>query len=103
MCRGSRDEFVVEEDADLGELVAVTVGHDGRGSCPSWHLDKVQVASLPTSSDASGASAVHASSVTGPLRTFPCDGWLDERLGDGATERRLLPGRCESAACAAPV
>lgn len=31
------------DDADLGELTAVTISHDGSGSSPAWHLDHIQV------------------------------------------------------------
>jgi hypothetical protein len=30
-------------DVELGELGAVTVGHDGSGAHPAWHLEAVEV------------------------------------------------------------
>jgi hypothetical protein len=42
MCRGSADAFEVL-DTELGDLHAVTVGHDGSGPNPAWHLERVEV------------------------------------------------------------
>ena len=39
--RGARNEFVVQ-DAALGELEGVTIGHDGSGLRPAWHLQQVR-------------------------------------------------------------
>lgn len=38
-CRGARNKFELE-DAELGELEAVTIGHDGSGQKPAWHLQQ---------------------------------------------------------------
>ncbi|KAI8463909.1 MAG: Lipase/lipooxygenase [Monoraphidium minutum] len=75
---GASDVFEVSEAADLGpELVAVTVGHDGGGDSPAWHLDRIEVTRLPG----------------GPTTLFPCGEWLDAAQGDGATERRLAAAK----------
>jgi PLAT/LH2 domain len=99
-CRGARDEFVIEEDANLGKLLAVTIGHDGRGTSPSWHVEKVEVALMEagrrdTSSIASSdnGSISCARQTAHTMLIFPCNAWLDEHLGDGAIKRRLVPGR----------
>ena len=61
--RGATDEFEIEEAAPLGpELVAVTIGHDGRGASPAWRLERVAVARLPD----------------GPTFHFPCGAWLGQ-------------------------
>lgn len=157
-CRGGINEFHVE-DSDLGELTAITIGHDSSGNSSSWHLSHVEVTPLPSNPNStqnptgtsnfscsgsnsnscgSPKSTLHSPlrlSMTrssqqgslGPLASssmaqrtgmsgspglgtagvqtsvalagvnakagvtylFPCDAWLDERLGDGKTERRL--------------
>lgn len=173
--RGKRDEFTIEDASELGELTAVTVGHDGSGKSPAWHLDHVAVTPLygqqqpgaagagscswpgspgavpsagssrpgtPASPSAHGSSSFRSSgagaacgpadvlllsSGSGSLRSlrgrcssgvllpatpapvpaaasaapaaagvtclFPCGAWLDERLGDGQTFRRLPRAR----------
>jgi hypothetical protein len=50
-----------------------------------------QRASVQGSFGAAAAAAVNAKA--GVTYLFPCDAWLDERLGDGKTERRLLAAR----------
>eukprot|EP00775_Hariotina_reticulata_P013433 gene13433-13561_t len=188
--RGARNEFTFE-DADLGQLTAVTVSHDSSGKSPAWHLDHITVTPLlgnnaslhfsngeaasstaaggsvsqpmtgssspmsmsltcaaatleakgrysssyswnaavgqhlgSTSSDpkppslrhtaSSSATAVSAAAmqgswtaapstfsgagaVEGPTSLFPCNAWLDERLGDGTTARKLYASSCLSA------
>jgi hypothetical protein len=155
-CRGDANVFQIE-DTDLGELTAITIGHDSSGNSSSWHLSHVEVTPLPfnpnstqnpghttnfscsgaTSNScgspksafsspmrlsmgrasqqgsmgllASGSVAQRASVLGSPVAAaaaaagvnakagvtylFPCDAWLDERLGDGKTERRLLAAR----------
>jgi PLAT/LH2 domain len=66
----------VIEDVDLGELSAVTVGHDSGGYSPGWHLDHLAV------------------EAGGRRWLFPCHRWLDAGIADGATERRLEVATC---------
>jgi PLAT/LH2 domain len=40
--RGRRDAFQVECQW-VGELSALTVGHNNKGVAPGWHLDQVEV------------------------------------------------------------
>lgn len=56
---------------------AVTIGHDGSGQRPAWHLQEVRV----------------ANTGSGQEWRFPCRQWFDARSGDGRTERRLAAGR----------
>lgn len=137
-CRGQRDEFIIE-DADLGELTAVTISHDSSGISPSWHLDHVEVTPLgpvqqqqqhftsnstthanpsssgnssplhtsqslqqslhsrllrdPGSVGGAGGSSVASTRDAGVTYLFPCGAWLDECLGDGKTQRKLLAAR----------
>jgi hypothetical protein len=155
-CRGAVNELHIE-DTDIGELTAITIGHDSSGNSSSWHLSHVEVTPLPpnpssnqnpgfscsggTSSSCSSpkgtlnsqlrssmgrssqqgslgllasgsmaqrtsalgspgggagfaaAAAAGASARAGVTYLFPCDAWLDERLGDGKTERRLESAR----------
>lgn len=44
--RGGADAFDLACAADLGELAAVVVGHDGRGAHAGWHLEQVRVRGL---------------------------------------------------------
>lgn len=76
-CRGRSDQFTVEEDADLGDLSHVTVGHDSAGNSPSWHLEALVI--------------THESS--GRQWRFSCDLWFDSQQGDGLTQRDLFPVR----------
>jgi hypothetical protein len=149
--RGAANEFHIE-DTDLGELTAVTIGHDSSGNSSSWHLSHVEVTPLPSNANSthnpgritnfscsggtSNSCGSPKSTLSSPLRLsmgrysqqgslgllasgsiaqrasvlgipaaaasagvnakagvtylFPCEAWLDERLGDGRTERRLL-------------
>ena len=75
-CRGSTDEFAIQ-DRELGMLEAVTVGHDGSGLKPAWHLQQVAV----------------TNSNSGQEWLFPCRQWFDADSGDRKIERRLQEGR----------
>ena len=41
--RGRVDSFLLEMPLDLGQLQRLRIGHDGKGSCPRWHLHHVTV------------------------------------------------------------
>ena len=43
--RGKTDKFTFDLQ-DLGAVDRVTVGHNGVGNCPRWHLDKVHMFAL---------------------------------------------------------
>ena len=75
-CRGSYDEFTVR-DTELGNLSHVTIGHDSRGSMPSWHLESLTV--------------IHVAS--GQQWTVCCGRWFGLHKEDGLTERDLVPSR----------
>ncbi len=53
----------------------VTVGHDNSGPSPAWHLAHMRVACAEAGWDC----------------LLPCGQWFDERSGDGAIQRTLLP------------
>eukprot|EP00775_Hariotina_reticulata_P001782 gene1782-2116_t len=76
--RGRSDTFTLVIDQDMGELQRLRIGHNGRGSCPRWHLASVVV--------------VHKTPVCGishhPV-TFPCGQWFAADQGDGVTTRIL--------------
>ncbi|GAB4821886.1 hypothetical protein N2152v2_008932 [Parachlorella kessleri] len=74
--RGSTDAFAIQ-DRDLGMLEAVTIGHDGTGLKPAWHLQQVSV----------------INSTSGQEWLFPCRQWFDADSGDRNIERRLQEGR----------
>ena len=142
MLRCSEDVFEVL-DSYLGDLHAVTVGHDGTGPNPAWHLDRVEVQCIGPApmvpltprlkaaageqplSARSNASSSRVSFLLGSVQTagagaavaatpapppppaaaaasvvpvgkatlFPCNAWLDERLGGGVLVRRLPAAR----------
>ena len=46
--RGCRDEFEVQIPG-IGELVALTVGHDCGGTSPDWHIGAIEVIDVETS------------------------------------------------------
>ena len=73
--RGRRDEFTVD-GVDVGRMTALTIGHDGRGLAPAWHLQHVEVVNLTTQERG----------------FFLCDEWLDQRHGDKLTTRTLKAG-----------
>ncbi|CAD7701204.1 unnamed protein product, partial [Ostreobium quekettii] len=72
--RGSKDEFEIV-GKDLGELLSVKIGHDGKGFAAAWHLSKVEVC--------------HARSMR--RWTFLADRWLPKDKGKGSTEIELSP------------
>jgi hypothetical protein len=39
--------FVID-DEELGDLLEVTIGHDGSGHSPSWHLDHLTITNTKT-------------------------------------------------------
>ncbi|KXZ51726.1 hypothetical protein GPECTOR_11g173 [Gonium pectorale] len=75
---GDGQRHILSSGADDFERYAplpgmITIGHDGSGYAPSWHLDHVLVTNLKT----------------GITYLFPCRQWFDSRMGDGALERTL--------------
>lgn len=56
----------------------MVIGHNGQGSCPRWHLDKVVL--------------VNRSDPTAPPVVFPCGQWFAKDVGDGQIVRTLKPG-----------
>ncbi len=70
-CSGVKNEFVVE-DEELGELLEVTVGHDGTGHHPSWHMDHMAITNTKT-----GKRYIF------PCRQAPCRGGERGRVGPG--------------------
>jgi len=71
--RNRQDTFLLKKHKLLGDLEAITIGHDNRGFGAGWHLDHVEV----------------VDEGTGKEYYFPCEAWLDEDEGDGLVERRL--------------
>jgi hypothetical protein len=67
--RGSKDEFFID-DADLDELTAVTISHDGSGTSPAWHLDHIQV--IPVSNSRPSSPAAYSTSSSSPQ--WPAEG-----------------------------
>ncbi|KAF5839075.1 Lipase/lipooxygenase [Dunaliella salina] len=70
--RGVTNEFEID-DEELGELLEITIGHDGTSSSPSWHLDH----------------AIIINTKTEQKFVFPCRQWFDARMGDQRIERTL--------------
>ena len=71
--RGNVDVFKLTAP-DVGEIVAVVIGHDGRGMGSGWKCASVEVVNTTTNTRA----------------FFACGSWFDVSQGDGLTERRLL-------------
>jgi len=71
--RNRQDTFLLKKHKLLGDLEAITIGHDNRGIGAGWHLDHVEV----------------VDEGTGKEYYFPCEAWLDKNEGDGLIERRL--------------
>ncbi|KAG1662011.1 hypothetical protein FOA52_009500 [Chlamydomonas sp. UWO 241] len=70
--RHTSNVFTID-DEELGELLTITIGHDGTGHGASWHCDHVAI----------------TNEKTGGRFLFQCRDWFDARLGDGRTERTL--------------
>ncbi|GMH36686.1 hypothetical protein BSKO_04559 [Bryopsis sp. KO-2023] len=70
--RGQVSSFTVD-DVDVGSVEEVTIGHDGTGSGPSWHVEHLVVTKIDDCED----------------YLFPCRQWFDEKHGDGRIERRV--------------
>lgn len=84
--RGQRDVFHVQW-AELGQLCAVSVGHDCSGMGSSWLLDHIVVRNLgPNAERAEGA----------PVWKFECGQWLQKVGGDTEPFRRLMAARPRS-------
>lgn len=73
--RGSTDDFDVELPY-VGALTKITIGHNGRGGNPDWHLDSVEVTDPET-------RAVYF---------FPAGRWLGSLAADGLSQATLLLG-----------
>lgn len=79
--KGTCDKFVLEMD-DIGrEITKIRLGHDNKGSDPSWHVDRVEIRRLK---DGRKGSKIYV---------FPCDKWLARNKGDGDIERDLVPSK----------
>ena len=70
--RGAEDIFFLEFP-ELGDVVAVEIGHDNSGAAPGWHLEQVVV----------------YDETAGQRFAFPCDRWLAKDEDDGLIRRRL--------------
>jgi len=46
-CRGVTNTFEID-DEEVGNLLDITIGHDGTSTCPSWHLDHVVILNTKT-------------------------------------------------------
>jgi hypothetical protein len=51
----------VIDDADLGDLTAVTICHDGSGASPGWHVSHVLVQPLGAAAPGGGSGAASGS------------------------------------------
>ena len=71
--RNRQDTFILKKHKCLGDLEAITIGHDNSGLGPGWHLDHVEV----------------VDEGTGKEYYFPCEEWLEKGDADGLVERRL--------------
>uniref|UniRef100_A0A7S3VHN2 PLAT domain-containing protein n=1 Tax=Dunaliella tertiolecta TaxID=3047 RepID=A0A7S3VHN2_DUNTE len=75
--RGRTDAFMLEIP-DLGDVHTVMVGHNGKGSKPRWHLEKLIVLNK---TDPGVNPAV-----------FTCGQWMGADVGDGQLSRILKLG-----------
>lgn len=64
---------------DLGIIDRMVIGHDGKGSCPRWHLDRVVI--------------VNKSDPTAQPVVFTCGQWFAKDVGDGQIVRTLKLGQ----------
>lgn len=71
--RGGIDTFQLSAK-DVGKIWTLRIGHNNRGSRPSWHVDKVQVVVE------GGNCGVYY---------FAVEQWFDANRGDGLTEREI--------------
>jgi hypothetical protein len=71
--RGGIDTFQLSAK-DVGKIWTLRIGHNNRGSRPSWHVDKVQVV---VEGDNCG------------VYYFAVEQWFDSNRGDGLTEREI--------------
>ena len=69
---GQTDTFTVDS-VDVGEVTALTLGHDNAGLGASWMVD----------------SATLVDQASGNSYKFPCNQWFDKKKGDGLLERTL--------------
>lgn len=86
ICRGAQDEFFIE-DADLGELTALTISHDASGTSPAWHLANVEV--LPCGPCSQGGSSAVSSSMhrtSSPDLTAAADPYPARRASTGSPQ-----------------
>nr|XP_022344000.1 lipoxygenase homology domain-containing protein 1-like [Crassostrea virginica] len=75
---GKTDEFVIEINKEIGQLLKINIGHDNMEAgvdTADWFLEKVEV------------SCPHANFSW----HFPCHEWLAMDKGDGRIERDLYP------------
>lgn len=80
--KGSCDKFVLELD-DIGrEITKIRLGHDNRGSDPSWHVERVEVRRLK-----------EGRSKGSKMYVFPCDKWFAKNKDDGDIQRDLVPNK----------
>ena len=73
--RGARDRFKIDWP-DLGRLREITLSHSNTGMTPGWFVDKVLIQNLKTKKK----------------WTYTVHRWFDRDDGDGAIERKLVPG-----------
>lgn len=83
--RGQTDEFFLECEQALGELVRIRLGHDGSGLSPSWHVADVRVATMGYSPGSPKPDLVLKEWL------FVCGNWFDTKHGDRQTVRELTP------------
>ncbi|XP_061166198.1 lipoxygenase homology domain-containing protein 1-like [Saccostrea echinata] len=74
--KGAHDVFELEA-VSLDEVDHIVIGHDKKGSDPSWFLDKV---------------IIRSEEKPDKDYRFTCDRWLSETEGDGKCEVELTPG-----------
>jgi hypothetical protein len=55
---GAIDEFFIEAP-DLGQLLAIDIGHDNRGVGAGWHLNKVRLFLCQCDKHSSGHRSMH--------------------------------------------
>eukprot|EP01046_Picozoa_sp_COSAG06_P033716 COSAG06_NODE_3464_length_5301_cov_4.178201_1_plen_1602_part_01 len=73
--RGETNEFKVQTK-DIGKLVKIRIGHDGKGFGAGWHMDSAEIEDEDTRE----------------VWKFECHRWFDEDQDDGLIVRELMPG-----------
>jgi len=69
---GQTDNFTVDS-ADVGDVTALTLGHDNSGLGASWMADSAELVDL----------------ATGSVFKFAINQWFDKKKGDGLLERTI--------------